>query len=170
MHSFKDHYSASEARIRDLQSWGILEPVAMDSLGPEKVRIAKYYVDWQVFTNCLGMCMFLPYRDEKLCDIVRGVTGWNSTVFEIMKVGERALAMARVFNYREGFRPRDDEIHWRFTIPIESGPTQGARVPLDDLTQARELYYEMCGWDKETGVPTAAKLYELGIGWVNELL
>ncbi|MBU0705388.1 MAG: hypothetical protein KKC18_16180 [Chloroflexi bacterium] len=25
-------------------------------------------------------------------------------------------------------------------------------------------------WDKETGAPTAGKLYELGIGWVAELL
>jgi len=170
MHSFKDHYSASESRIHGLRSWGILEPVAMDSLRPEKVRIAKYYVAWHVFTNCLGMCMFLPYRDEQLRNIVRGVTGWNSTVFELMKVGERALAMARAFNYREGFRPRDDAAHWRFSTPIEAGPTQGAKVPAEDLVTALELYYEMCGWDRKTGAPTAAKLHELGIGWVNELL
>jgi aldehyde:ferredoxin oxidoreductase len=170
MHSFKDHYSASDSRIAAMQSWGILEPVAMDSSGPEKVRIAKYHVDWQVFHNCLGMCMFLPYGDEQLRDIVRSVTGWNSTVFELMKVGERALAMASVFNCRAGFRPRDDAAHWRFSMPIEAGPAQGARVSLGDVAQARDLYYEMCGRDTETGAPTAARLHELGIGWVNESL
>lgn len=77
--------------------------------------------------------MFLPYRDEQLCDIVQSVTGWNSTVFELMKVGERALAMARVFNYHEGFSPQEDEMHWRFSTPIESSPTQGARASAEDL-------------------------------------
>jgi aldehyde:ferredoxin oxidoreductase len=170
MHSFKDHYSVSEGRIAGLRSWGILEPVAMDSLGPEKVRIAKYYVDWQVFRNCLGMCMFLPYGDEQLRDIVQSVTGWNSTVFELMKVGERALAMANAFNYRAGFRPQDDAAPWRFSLPIEAGPAQGARLSAEELVQARQLYYEMCGREPETGAPTAARLHELGIGWVNELL
>ena len=32
------------------------------------------------------------------------------------------------------------------------------------------MYYEMRGWDEGTGSPTAGKLYELGVGWVAELL
>ena len=168
MHSFKDHYSASDSRIAGMQSWGILEPVPMNSSGPEKVRIAKYHVDWQVFHNCLGMCMFLPYGDDQLHDLVRSVTGWNSTTYELMKVGERALTMAHVFNCRAGFGPRDDVIPLRFSMPIETGPSQGASLALEDVARARELYYEMCGRDTETGAPTTAKLYELGLGCVNE--
>jgi len=78
--------------------------------------------------------------------------------------------MARVFNYREGFRAKDDVSHWRFSTPFESGPTEGVRVPDEDMAQALDLYYEMRGWDKETGAPSAGKLYELGIGWVAELI
>ena len=33
-----------------------------------------------------------------------------------------------------------------------------------------DLYYEMMGWDRETGVPTRGKLVELGLGWVNHVL
>jgi aldehyde:ferredoxin oxidoreductase len=112
--------------------------------------------------------MFLPYGDDQLRDIVRSVTGWNSTVFELMKVGERALAMAHVFNHRAGFRPRDDTMPPRFSMPIQTGPAQGASVALEDVARARKLTYEMCGRDPETGAPTAAKLYELGLGWLNE--
>ena len=43
-------------------------------------------------------------------------------------------------------------------------------MPTEDIAKALDLYYEMCGWDKETGAPTAGKLHELGIGWVAELL
>jgi aldehyde:ferredoxin oxidoreductase len=39
-----------------------------------------------------------------------------------------------------------------------------------DVEAALSLYYEMMGWDPETGVPRAAKLHELGIAWVAELL
>lgn len=39
-------------------------------------------------------------------------------------MGERALAMARAFNYREGFTAKDDVAHWRFSTPSESGPNK----------------------------------------------
>lgn len=58
----------------------------------------------------------------------------------------------------------------RNALPIESGPNEGVKVPTEDIAKALDLYYEMCGWDKETGAPTAGKLHELGIGWVAELL
>jgi aldehyde:ferredoxin oxidoreductase len=170
MHSFKDHYCASERHVQNLRNWGILEPVPLEDLGPKKVRAAKYYVDWRVFLNCVGMCFFLPYSQEQICDIVQGATGWNSSMFELMKVGERALAMARAFNYREGFTTEDDVLPRRFFTPVESGPSEGAKVPAEDFARARDLYYAMCGWNRETGAPTSTKLHELGVGWVAELL
>jgi len=170
MHNIHDTGYVSERGIQDVQSLGVLEPMPADYLGPEKVRLARYHIDWQVFFNCLGLCMFMPYSREQMRDIVQGVTGWNSSLFELMKVGERALAMARAFNYREGFTSQDDVAHWRFSTPFESGPKEGVKVPAEDVARALDLYYEMRGWDKETGAPTAAKLYELGVGWAAELL
>ncbi len=170
MHNIHDGGYSSEGGIQGVRSLGILEPMPFDYLGPEKVRLAKYHIDWQVFWNCLGLCMFMPYSREQMRDVVQGVTGWNSSIFELMKAGERALALARAFNYREGFTAQDDVAHWRFSTPFESGPKQGTKVPAEDIAQALDLYYEMRGWDKETGAPTTGKLHELGIGWVAELL
>jgi aldehyde:ferredoxin oxidoreductase len=170
MHNIHDGGFASERGIRYAQTWGILEPKPIDYLGPEKVRMAIYVIDFQVFHNCLGMCMFMPYTMEQMRDIVQAVTGWNTSLFELMKAGERALAMARAFNYLQGFTAKDDVSHWRFSAPFESVPTDGLRVPADDIAKAIELYYEMRGWDTETGAPTAGKLYELGVNWVAELL
>ena len=47
-------------------------------------------------------------------------------------------------------------------------PSQGASVPSERMAQALNLYYEMNGWDAETGVPTPGKLAELGIAWVTD--
>ncbi len=171
MHNIHDtSYEAEGGAIRDMRSLGVLEPIPADYLGPEKVRLAKYHIDWQVLYNCLGLCMFMPYGKEQIREIVQGVTGWNSSVFELIKVGERALAMARAFNYREGLRAKDDVAPWRFSTPFESGPAEGVAVPAEDVAKALALYYEMNGWDKETGAPTTGKLHELGIGWVADLL
>ena len=43
-------------------------------------------------------------------------------------------------------------------------------LPLEELREAIHTYYAMAGWDKETGVPTVEKLYELDIGWAAEYL
>ncbi len=168
MHNIHDPEYAMSAE--GAYTWGVLDPIPADYLGPEKVRLAKYHIDWQVFRNCLGQCMFMPYSQEQIRDIVQGVTGWNCSLFELMKVGERALAMARVFNAREGFIAKDDVAHWRFSTPFESGPAEGVYIPEEAMDKALKLYYEMRGWDQDSGVPTAGKLHELGLSWVVNLL
>ena len=40
---------------------------------------------------------------------------------------------------------------------------KGERVDPDQFVAARRLYYEMAGWDGQTGVPTKAKLAELSV-------
>jgi aldehyde:ferredoxin oxidoreductase len=153
-----------------MRTLGISGALPANVLNPEKVLLAKYHIDWQLLSNCLGLCIFLPYSLEQVRDIVQGITGWNSSVFELMIVGQRAMAMARAFNYRQGFNASDDVVPWRFSTPFEAGPTEGVSVPAKDIAQSRALYYDMRGWDQETGAPSASKLHELGIGWVAELL
>ena len=166
MHNIHDTDYATERGVSGLERLGILEPLPVDYLGPEKMRMAKVHIDWQVFHNCLGLCMFMPYGQQEVLDIVQAVTGWNSSLFELMKVGERALAMARAFNVRQGLAPADDVAHWRFSTPFESGPKEGVHIPADEVADAIDLYCAMRGWDRETGAPTATTLHELGIGWV----
>ncbi len=173
MHNVHDTALAREgAPIQNMRSLGILQPVAADYLGPEKVRLFKYRQAWRMLDNCLTLCMMMRdiFSADHICDLVQGVTGWNSSMFELMKVSERALAMAQAFNYREGFGPQDDVAHWRFSTPFDDGPAVGVRVPHEEIQRAIQLYYEMNGWDSDTGAPTAGKLHELGLHWVAELL
>ncbi len=167
MHNIHDTAYTSDESVERIAPLGILEPLPANYLGPEKVRLAKYHIDWQVVYNCLGLCMFMPYSRKTIRDIFEGVTGWDSSIFELIKAGERALAMARAYNSREGLTTQDDVLHWRFSTPAQ-GDEEEVRIPPEEAAQALELYYEMRGWDKETGAPTRAKLHELGIGWVGE--
>ena len=148
---------------------GILEPIPLEKLCPGKIRALIYAVDWRVLDNCLLLCSFVPWDYVQKTSIVRAVTGWNTTAWELMKTGERITTMARVFNIREGFGRKDDWLPERFFNPRISGVLSDTAIDPEEFREAIDTYYKMMGWD-ENGVPTREKLEELDIGWVASLL
>ena len=87
-----------------------------------------------------------------------------------MKVGERALALARAFNAREGFTAKDDVLPDRLHEAFTSGPLKDKPIGRDNMRDALQTYYAMAGYDPELGAPTTAKLHELDLGWVDDEL
>jgi aldehyde:ferredoxin oxidoreductase len=147
---------------------GLIEPVKMLDLGPRKVRAFYYTQQVWSFYNSVGMCDFVgtPLNAlalEQFVGYVNSVTGWNMTLYEMMKVGERANTLARLFNCREGFTPDDDVLPARMHEGIGNGKLEGERVDPEQFLAARRLYYEMAGWDPATGRPTTARLAELEV-------
>jgi len=56
------------------------------------------------------------------------------------------------------------------TEVFDSGPLKGKVYSEEDWLNARNAFYGIAGWDERTGVPTAGKLWELGLDWlVDEL-
>ncbi|MCH8884082.1 MAG: aldehyde ferredoxin oxidoreductase, partial [SAR324 cluster bacterium] len=100
----------------------------------------------------------------KLVEQVRAVTGWDVSLWELLKAGERADAMARIFNVREGFTPEDDKLPDRLFDPMP-GPLNGERIDPEDFRKAKDAYYDMAGWDHQTGMPTRARLMDLDLEW-----
>jgi aldehyde:ferredoxin oxidoreductase len=156
--------------VRQARALGLLDPLPVHDLGPAKVRLFCYMQHWNSLKNCLLLCVFVPYSFRQVVDIVNAVTGWNSTVWELMKCGERATTMARLFNVREGLGVADDDLPSRFMGPVSSGPLANSAVDHGTLRQALATYYTMMGWDPLSGTPVAAKLQELGIGWAVDQL
>ena len=64
---------------------------------------------------------------------------------------------------------KDDYLPDRFFTQFTSGPLKGVNIDKKELDQAIAAYYAMMGWDNN-GVPTRAKLQELGIDWVAGLI
>ena len=151
------------ARIRSL---GILDPIKATELTPAKVRIFVYDVHWWSLFNCLELCFGAPYMTDfhLVSETVRAATGWDTNMFELSKVGERSVTLARAVNVRRGITAKDDRIPDRFFEPIDASP-QGVPLDREAFADSLKLYYGMMGWDEETGIPTRAKLEELGIGW-----
>jgi aldehyde:ferredoxin oxidoreductase len=172
-HSAFDRGYEQEATMEGVRNLGVLEKMPATWLGPEKVRAIIYDGLHDHLLNCLGMCQFLRYNHNQLVEAVRAVTGWDTNVWELWKGAERMVTMARAFNALQGFTPTDDRLPPRMAEPLGvDGAADAVGAPIDPaaVEAALPLYYEMMGWDPESGIPRPAKLYELDVGWVAELL
>jgi aldehyde:ferredoxin oxidoreductase len=101
-------------------------------------------------------------------ELVRGITGWRTNLYELLKVGERIVTMARLFNMREGLTRKDDVLPPRLAAPHVSRTLNEKPVDPKLLDEMLTVYYGMMGWDPQTGEPTEARLHELDIGWAAE--
>jgi len=161
--------------LRSIAGLGILEPIDALDLGSRKVRLFVYLQQLFNLYNSLGLCYFVgvpfgPLSTTKLVEYVRAVTDWDTSLWELMKVGERAGTMARVFNVREGFSRQDDTLPERLFAPLNDEAVEVFRIDREQFKKAVGIYYDMMGWDQHTGVPTQAKLDELDIGWAGDLI
>jgi aldehyde:ferredoxin oxidoreductase len=149
---------------------GALDPVDLEYLGPEKARACAYHSMDQVMGNCVHFCLWVPWTLDEKVQLVRAATGWDVSAFELLKVGERALTLARAFNVREGFTAKDDRLPERSYGPTRSGYLADGGIDRDELYAGINAFYGIMGWNEQTGVPTAGKLYELGVPWAVEHL
>jgi len=124
---------------------------------------------WKHFANCVEYCQFVPWGFDRTVAIVRAMTGWNVSLFELMNVARRAVTLSRMFNIVQGFTSGDDRLPPRMWEAFKEGAMKGRQLTPEMYEEAKVLYYGMLGWDDD-GVPRRATLYELGIGWAEEFL
>ncbi|MEE8394948.1 MAG: aldehyde ferredoxin oxidoreductase family protein [bacterium] len=151
---------------------GIIEPVELLALDKEKAKaFFRTQRMWSMY-NTIGMCDFAAaplnvITLTRLVEHVRAATGWDVSLLELMRAGERADNMARIFNVREGLTPEDDRLPPRMFEPLP-GPLNGERIDPQQFAEAKQAYYLLAGWSPETGLPTPAKLMELDLEWAVE--
>ena len=88
----------------------------------------------------------------------------DMTEEELMKAGRRIFTLERAFNIREGLRRGADQLPWRMmNEPLADGPAKGVMTSEKQLNQMLDEYYELAGWNKETGIPNQETLVELGL-------
>ncbi len=166
---FKDKDSVG---VKEMKGLGILDPVSPIDIGEKKVSLFKLLDIYLTVFDILGVCNFgyVPRSVgtmEELLEIIKSTTGWKTTWFELMKLGERSINMARIFNHREGFTSKDDTLPEVFYQNFRGGPLDGqGAINKEDFQKAIRLRYELMGWNPDTGIPTPAKLIELGLDWL----
>ncbi len=162
-------FEKAGSSLENLQGLGILEPMPTTELSPRKVRVFSYGQNWWSFLNSAVHCLFVPFNHGEMVELVNAVTGWDTSVWELEKVGERGTTLARVYNVREGFTARDDTLPDRMFEPLPTGVLKGTAVKRQEFEQAKQFYYGMQGWDSN-GAPTAWRLAELDVSWAERFV
>lgn len=170
-HQSHEHDPSYGSYISRMAEIGLYDPKPDDSLDLDKVRYAYYTQILYSLMDSLDLCQFAwgpawqLFHCGQMPVLVNAVTGWETNLWELMKVGERRLNMMRAFNSREGVGREADTLPPKLFIPLKGGASDGVFVTHEELEQAKDWYYRMAGWDVE-GHPTQAKLDELGVGWI----
>ncbi|MBI2830498.1 MAG: aldehyde ferredoxin oxidoreductase family protein [Chloroflexi bacterium] len=152
-----------ERQMKALNPLGFLSPLPADDIGPRKVALFKAGHSQSIIMDCLVICRFLPYSHQQLVDITAATTGWNTGLVELMKIADRVLTVARLYNIREGFTAEDDKLPERFFQPKTDGVLSNKGLDRDKYEKAKSYYYTLMGWDSQTGVPLPEKVEELEI-------
>ncbi len=165
MHNVWDEGFARDPVGEGAYNVGVYEPIPPTVLNAAKVRAYTNTANWTWLKNSLGLCAFIPWSDDQVIEIVRAITGWKVSKWELAKVGERGVTMARLFNLREGLTRADDTLPARMSNYHVTATLNEKPVMPEVLDEAVTLFYGMMGWDPQTGVPTDGKLHELDIAW-----
>jgi len=128
----------------------------------DKPQWVKIFQELTAVIDSSGMCLFSSFAlsAEDYRDLIAAGTGFDYTVEELLKCGERIWNLERLFNLKAGMDPSEDTLPKRFLEEaMPEGPKKGSVVPLAEMLKE---YYSIRGWD-EKGYPTKEKLAELGI-------
>lgn len=136
-----------------------------------KGKLTKMHQDFCAVIDAMGICKFvwlfgrvpLPLMQQ----IYNAATGFNLSIEDMMKGGERIWILQRAFNVKMGLSKKDDTLPERFIKePMPDGAVEGQTVNLEPMLNE---YYKERGLDDE-GKPTLEKLRELELEFVAQLI
>lgn len=139
----------------------------------DKGEAYRYVALQGEISEILGTCIFYSWGVEGICitpklyaELLSALTGWDVTPPELVVAAERSLNLKRCFAAREGFTRKDDRLPKRLFTELPDGPSKGNKVV--NLEEMIDGYYDAMQWDLASGLPSAAKLEQLGIDFIRE--
>jgi aldehyde:ferredoxin oxidoreductase len=143
-----------------------LDRVCHGPHGYNVARLTRWIEDFNSVLLSMGVCNRDPLKEhfdlETLAGLYEAATGIKTTPAELHQAGERIWNLQKMFNVRCGWTRKDD-------IPNTRSPDEPIVVEgksYGTFNQLLDEYYEESGWDVKTGIPSAEKLTQVGLGIV----
>ncbi len=118
-----------------------------------------------IVLNALGLCVFSSMgidASKFWPGYLNAATGWNVSMPDLMRAGERITTLRHAFNLREGINPINWKVHPRIIgdPPQDKGPLAGVRADIE-----AQIYWNLgaLGWDRVSTKPSRDKLIALGL-------
>ncbi len=157
-HNQGDYYMVELGQAGDALGIPLMDNRQEEGKSPYIARMQ----DWRSVCNSLVLCFFAAVPPDDVAALLNAATGREWDWEEMLRAGERIWNLKRLLNCRMGYTPAGERLPYLLRQPLAEGPAQGY-VP--DLERMRQEYYEVRGWDEDTGRPRPEKLEELGLGW-----
>ena len=142
-----------------------------------KAIMTRYMEVLHRVNNCLGVCHInTTWWDvdqidlPQLAELYSAATGIETTVDELRKIAVRQLNLEKAFNLRHTDLSRKDDLPSERDLrePIPGGKLAGWKMDKKRYGRMLDEYYELHGWDKQTGFPKQKTLDNLNLGYVAE--
>lgn len=141
-----------------------------DNTTPDgKPEFAVHNQHFTAVGDSLTQCRFVSERgfggmlNEHYPRMINAVTGWDLSLEDVERIGERIWNLERAFNVREGIGREQDVLPYRVMHePVPEGMHKGMHCPPDELNGMLDDYYTLRGWTPD-GVPTPERLQALGL-------
>jgi len=134
------------------------------------------YVVWQSLTkeieDILGICIYVgtwsgayALEPSDYVDLANSAMGIDLTEDEFFTIARRSYNLEKAFNaLNTNFDRKDDYPPRRFMEePVRSGPYKGYRCEKENWDKMLDEFYDLHGWDRETGLQTRTSLMKLGM-------
>ncbi len=154
------HSPLYEGSPDPLPEWGLkgTHPL-FESAG--KGKVAKLAQDYTAIVNSMVSCYFLTFilKPSDLAAVLTAATGTKYTAQNLLKTGERIMALHRAYNNLCGITRKDDVLAPRQLEATREGGNAG-KVP--DMELMLKEFYKESGWTP-TGKPSRQTLESLGL-------
>jgi len=148
-------------------------PVSADYNSYEgKSRMVWWQELLYAVTDSIGICKFQTVfcavhapKWKEFSKLIQLTTGMEISKAQLMKIGERIYTIERLFNLREGFSRKDDDLPERYfkePTPIGLPVARNKKINREKFNKMLDEYYELHSWDNN-GVPTTETLKKLGL-------
>lgn len=155
IHRFVD-WAPKEKLHRKKNEYGPNRQIALKA-----VAMTQY----SMITDGVGGCMYGEMFGVKHWNpgkYMNDAAGWDLSNQEYMDIGKRIQTTRQLFNIKQGLDLPSIKLPSRPAgrPPLEEGPLKNLSLSNEENIS---MYWDLYGWDKETGIPKKETLKELGL-------
>ena len=154
--------------------YGSEEAYLQGNYSPAKVRMVIDSEHRSRVPDLLGVCLTsivyvlksepdIHFLYDRLVELYNAATGRSLTRDGLFKAAERLVTLERCIDAREGISRQEDTLPARFFQPFDTGKNQGKALDVKKMEEMKSTYYQLRGWNSETGLPTEDTLVNLNL-------